>query len=174
MAMEQAKRLRQEDRRADGAVREVRLDARAVVISRRYQGIDMQVGVPVSAYHGIVLSLTGDAFGRPFYKLSLRHADPDLSVELLQTHADDDIVAEWKYYAAFFGLPKFIERQPGELEGADLRLGRVTLGRARPQRRRGAAVSKRRPRVLTRRKPGRVVNGAASVHREERVIVCYE
>jgi hypothetical protein len=86
---------------------------------------------------------------------------------------DDDIVAEWKYYAAYFGLPKYIERQPGELEGADLRLGRVTLGRARPQRRRGAVITKRRPRILTRRKAG---HPAASPHvfREERVIICYE
>jgi hypothetical protein len=170
---EQAKRLKQEDRRADGAVREVRLERRSVVISRRFQGIAMQVGVPVSAYRGIVLTLTGDTFGRPLYRLSLRHADADLSVELMQTHADDDIVAEWKYYAAYFCLPKFIERQPGVLEGAEARIGCVGLGRARPQRRRGAAVTSRRPRILSRRKPGRAVAGA-EVHRDERVIVSYE
>jgi hypothetical protein len=171
--IEQNRRLRQEDRRADGAVREIRLDRRAIVISRRFQGIDMQVGVPVSAYRGIVLTLAGDSFGRPLYRLGLRHADPDLSVELMQTHADDDIVAEWKYYAAYFCLPKFIEREPGVLEGAETRIGRVAMGRARPQRRRGAAVTARRPRILTRRKTGRGI-ADAPVHREERVIVCYE
>jgi hypothetical protein len=133
----------------------------------------MRVGVPVSAYRGIVLTLAGDALGRPLYRLSLRHADADLSIELMQTHADADIVAEWKYYAAYFCLPKFIERQPGVLEGAERRVGCVGLGRARPQRRRGAAITARRPRILTRRKPGGGIE-AAPVHREERVIICYE
>lgn len=170
---DRAQRLRQEDRRADGAVREVRLERRAILISRRFQGIEMQVGVPVSAYRGIVLTLAGDSFGRPFYRLSLQHADADLSVELMQTHADDDIVAEWKYYAAYFSLPKFIERQPGVLEGAERRIGHVALGRARPQRRRGATLTARRPRILTRRKPGRG-EPLRAVHRGERVIICYE
>lgn len=170
---EQAKRLRQEDRRADGAVRDVRIEARSVLISRRFQGIDMQVGVPVRAYVGVVLSLTADAIGQPVYRISLRHVDTDLTVELLETSDDGDIVAEWKRWATYFGLPKFLERQPGELESAERRVGSVALGRARPQRRRGAAVTQRRPRILTRRKPGRPQADTA-VYRGERVIVCYE
>ena len=170
---EQVRRIRQEDRRADGAVRDVRSEQRSVIISRRFQGIDMRVGIPASAYRGVVLSLLSDDQGRALYRLSLRHMDPDLSVELLETAEDDAIVAEWKYYASFFGLPKFIERQPGELEGTEKCVGQVRLGRVRPQRRRGKALTNRRPRILTRRKPGRPAPDAA-VHNGEREIICYE
>lgn len=164
------RQLRQEDRRADGAVREVRLEARRILISRRYLGIDMQVGVPVGAYRGIVLSLAADAQGLPAYRLSLCHLDEDLSVELMRSGDDAEVVAEWRFWASYFNVPKFIEREPGVLESPDLRLGRVCLGRARPQRRRNATMSRRRPRILSRRKPGRK-GATGAVHRDERVII---
>ena len=142
------------DARADGSQREVTLARGQILIRRRLNGIDMKVGVPARAYRGVVLSLLQSSSGNAFYRINLWHRDPDLAVTLHEALDDREIVAEWKSWAKYFGLPKFIEREPGQIEGAEQNLGAVALGRGWKIRRRGAALSKRRPRILTRRKTG--------------------
>ena len=65
------------DSRADGASRTVHLSATAVTIERAVQGVRMRVGVPVSAYRDLVMSVrpsSGQA------TLKLRHDDSELDV----------------------------------------------------------------------------------------------
>jgi hypothetical protein len=146
--------MRAKDARADGAVRDISFARGEILIRRRVGGIEMKVGVPAANYRGVVLSLVDLADGRVFYRIALCHRDPDLNITLHEAHDDRDIVAEWKFWAKRFCLPKFIEREPGRLEGAERMLGPLTLGRRGQNRRRGAALSKRRPRAPLRRKPG--------------------
>ena len=145
---------RQGDSRADGGERQVSLGRSEVVIERSLCGVRMRVSLPTRAYRGVVLTLGETVAGRPFYRISLWHEDRDLSVKLQEAADDSEIVANWKTWAAFFGLPKFIERSPGELEGAERRLGEIAIGWARVLRRRGAAIAKRRARAPLRRKMG--------------------
>ncbi len=145
---------RQGDSRADGGERQVALGRSDVFIERSLSGMRMRVRLSTRAYRGVVLTLGETPAGCPFYRISLWHADRDFSVKLHEAVDDSDIVASWKSWAAYFGLPKFIERAPGELEGAETRLGEIAIGKARVPRRRGAAIAKRRGRLPLRRKMG--------------------
>ena len=101
-----------------------------------------------------MLTLDRDEAGRDAFRLLLWHPDRDFSVTLDEASDDSNIVASWKAWAAYLGLPKFIERQPGQLEGAERRLGALALGSARVLRRRGGTIAKRRGRQPLRRKVG--------------------
>ena len=75
-------------------------------------------------------------------------------------------------WAAYFALPKLVEREPGRFETAETQLGAVAIGRGLKLRRRGATLSKRRPAIRLRRRvpprrPSRLV-------KNEREIICYE
>ena len=92
----------------------------------------------------------------------------------LQEALDDhDIVADWHAWAKYFGLPKLVEREPGALEGCGEAIGAIVTGRGSKLRRRGAALSKRRPRILQRRKVGDAAR-ERRVFTGERLIVSYE
>lgn len=67
------------DPRADGARRVVRVSATCVTIERILRGVRMRVGVPVTAYRGLVLAVRQPA---GHATLTLRHDDPDLDVTL--------------------------------------------------------------------------------------------
>jgi hypothetical protein len=140
------------DRRADGEVRKVAIERRRVTIERRVAGIAMRIGVAASAYRGVALSLDTTRSGATFYRVSLVHRDPDLGVELYTARHDHEVVAEWRAWAGYFALPKLIEREPGRFETAEARLGAVAVGHGPKLRRRGAALSKRRPRIRWRRR----------------------
>jgi hypothetical protein len=68
------------------------------------------------------------------------------------------------------GLPLLVAERDGTLREPFPRLGGVALGRPSPRRRRFAAVKRRRPSILLRRKPGRPAANP-SVHRGEREII---
>jgi hypothetical protein len=141
------------DPRADGAQRRVYLGEGRVVIDRQVEGVSMRVGLPCSAYRGVVLQLSG-APDHPRFIIRLDHADAELSVIVAETGDDAEIVAVWRSYAAQTGLPRFLEREPGILEPVETRLGEVAIGSAPIVRRRGAVALRRRPRFLTRRRMG--------------------
>ena len=160
------------DRRADGALRNIAIERGRVRIERRIGGIAMRIGLAVSAYRGVALSLAATGLGGTCYKISLVHRDCDLDVELHAALDDRGIVAEWQRWAVYFALPKLIEREPGRFETADVQLGALTIGPRSKPRRRGALLSKRRGRIHRRRRSpmrrmSRVLTG-------EREIICYE
>lgn len=140
------------DRRADGEVRKVAIERRQVTIERRVAGIAMRIGVAASAYRGVALSLGSTRSGATFYRVSLVHRDPDLGVELYTARHDHEVVAEWQAWADYFALPKLIEREPGRFETTGAQLGAVAVGHGPKLRRRGGALSKRRPAIRWRRR----------------------
>ena len=58
---------------------------------------------------------------------------------------------EGHFEALRFGLPKFIEKAPGEIEGAEVRLAQAMACQTPTWRRRGATLANRRPGGLLRR-----------------------
>jgi len=147
-------RLEAKDLRADGALRLVELSRELVVIRRGISGVPMTIALPTHAFRGVSLRLAAaraDGFG---YELKLIHRDGDLSVTLCEADDDLDIVAEWKAWSKFFGLPRLVERELGRDEPDEPHLG-ATLARQPAPRRRGRWIAARRPRFLTRRKVGR-------------------
>jgi hypothetical protein len=160
--------LVQRDRRADGGARQVRVTRGGVLISRRFGGVKMMISVPAPAYEGVALDVVEGRNGAPAYRLSLAHRDSDLDVLLAETQDSGDAAADWKYWAAWLGLPR-LAAQDGELTPVDV-AGAVPAGLPR---RNNAAVRQRRPRFLTRRKPGEAMR-MSDVFSHEREIVCYE
>jgi len=156
----------QHDPRADGGRRVVRVTRDGVLIERRLQGVAMTIGVPFAAYRGVALAVEPEpSSGVAAYRLSLAHADPDLEVLLSETKDSGAAAADWKYWSFFLDLPR-LACEDGEVSP-------VPVAKRTVARRRGAAVAKRRPRFLARRKRGESAR-AAAVFCGEREIVCYE
>lgn len=160
--------LVQRDRRADGGARRVRVTRSDILIARRFGGVDMMIAVPVPAYHGVALDVREGRDGAPCYRLSLAHRDADLDIVLAETQDGGEAAAEWKYWAAFLGLPR-LALEDGEFAPIDA----ATPAQASVQRRRDVNVLKRRPRFLSRRKAGDAARTEA-VFADEREIICYE
>lgn len=134
------------DARTDSGTRQISITARRIEIERHVAGIAMRLAVPIRAYEGVLLACDEKAEPR-LYRISLVHADPDLSIELHRAADSPGILALWRDWAEFFGKPALY----GE-EGSQSRR-HCTLSRPRP-RRRGDQIAKRRPRFLKRRRAG--------------------
>jgi hypothetical protein len=144
------------DPRSDSGRRVVDLAREAVIIRRAVAGVPMAIRVASSAYRGVALQITGLEDGRFHYEVKLLHRDPDLSVPLDQ--GDDQAAAEaqWRDWVGFLGLPAFVGRTESGV--VQVNIDGVDLARRLPSpRRRGRAVTSRRPRFLTRRKVGGAV-----------------
>jgi hypothetical protein len=161
--------LVQRDWRADGGKRRVRVTRDDILISRRFHGMEMMISVPVPAYAGVALDVVEGPDGGPAYRLSLAHRDGDLDVVLAETRDSGAAVADWKYWASYLGLPRLAEEADGELTPVD----RTTATPIAFPRRGASALRTRRPRFLTRRKPGAPAR-MAEVFAGEREIICYE
>ncbi len=159
------------DPRADGGSRRVTMNARRVLIERRVAGVAMLVGVPARAYAGVALSLHDAPRGR-VCRILLAHRDSDLSV-LLHESGEDDAIAEWKNWARFFSLPRLVVEYDGALTQVGGMLGALTLGNGVAPRRRGGAMTRRRPRFLSRRRCGDITDTPACFA-HEREIISYE
>ncbi|HYP57572.1 MAG TPA: DUF6101 family protein [Beijerinckia sp.] len=167
------------DIRADGGHRTIRLDRRCVTIERNLRGMKMRLAVPVDHYAGVVLTCEE----RPkdvLYRISLAHRDPDLSIPLIETADQHDVLNAWRHWAGFFARPTLVDQGLGRLEPtgplprqAGFEAGLAPAEAVPPVRRRSAILSARRPRHFLRRKTGRLER-VATVFRGEREIICYE
>src|SRR5579862_1438914 len=88
------------DRRADGGVRTIRLSPRGVRIDRALSGMKMQLAVPIDSYRGVVLARE-DRLQQCFYRLTLDHADADLSITLSRAKDVAALVDQWSNWARF-------------------------------------------------------------------------
>lgn len=157
--------LSQQDARAEGGLRHVRVSRRDILILRRFAGVDMRILAPVAAYRGVALSIETAQDGGLAFRVSLAHPDPDFNVVLAETTDCDAIAADWSYWAEYLALPRLAE-EDGEMREVGAR-------RSAFARRRNPAVAKRRPRFLARRKCGEPAR-AGVVFSGEREIICYE
>ena len=137
-----------DDLRADGGERWISLEPGRVLIERRFAGIEMRVGVPAKAYLGVALSIDALPNGQRTHRLYLAHQDRELDVNL--PSSSGDAVADWKHWARFFCAPRLGERFDGELEA----VAETSLPLMSAPRRRGAILTRRRPRFSMRRKLG--------------------
>ena len=98
-------------------------------------------------------------------RLVLRHRDPQLCLPLLVDDGMEDIVADWRAWSHYLGLPMVLVDADGTVRPVNRLLGRLQISDAMP-RRMPASVTSRRPRFLARRKMGRSFAMAADVGRE--------
>jgi hypothetical protein len=157
------------DARADGGTRQVELHQQRVIVRRAVRGMTMAVNLPMCAFLGVALHVlppkTADTGS---VAVVLEHRDPGLSLPLYAATDGVDIIAEWHSWAQVLGLPLLVVDPDGALREAFPRFGPLRVAAPVARRRRRGAL-RRRPSILTRRKPGR--HGAMPVHRAEREII---
>ena len=137
------------DVRADGGIRQIELHRERVVLRRAIQGMRMAVNVRISDFLGVALRDVKES-----QMLVLQHRDPSLSVTLCVSADSEEIAGAWQMWSELFSLPQLEDetREPAA------------------RRRRRNAIRSRRPRFLTRRKIGALLN-PANIFRSEREII---
>lgn len=137
------------DARADGFVRKVELHRERVVLHRAVRGMQMSVKLRVSDFLGIALRSAADGD-----MLMLVHRDPSLSVPLCVTSDPDELATAWQMWSDVFALPMLEDnsREPAQ------------------RRRRRNVIRTRRPKFLTRRRVGGLLDEAKSYRGEREII----
>lgn len=128
---------------------------RAVVRRSTRAGRSVTLAVPISAYDGVAVRMVPFGHdGELRVVVELRHRDPALTIPLVVADAPEDVAADWQAWGRALNLPLLLIEQDGTVSAPVERLGAVSVARPRP-RRRHSFFAGRRPRFLTRRKPGR-------------------
>ncbi|MGD9924485.1 MAG: DUF6101 family protein [Pseudorhodoplanes sp.] len=155
------------DAGADGQMRQVELDRDRVVLRRAVHGMRMKIRLAVDAFVGITLVPAGDG---PAASITLDHADPGLSVPLLDHAPLDEAIVMWRAWGRVLGLSLWQRDEAGDVRQVSAGRRALQGGKETGRRRRRSVIRKRRPSILMRRKPGRHI-GLAAVHRGEREII---
>jgi uncharacterized protein DUF6101 len=164
-------RFTAEDAVADERMRHVELHRERVILRRAVQGMRIALNVPVKAFRGVSIRLVPEQDGEPGgVAVYLEHIDPALSIELYSAPNSDDVVAEWQLWSRVLGVPCLVAGSDGALSEPFPRLGAVQFKGSAQRRRRRSSLAKRRPRFLTRRRPG-VTRVVPLVHAGEREII---
>lgn len=164
-------RFQANDAGADEHVRQVELHRERVVVRRAVRGMRIAVSVPVSVFLGVAIRvIPPDAGFDGAVAVMLEHRDRALSVPLFLAFDGKDVVAEWQLWARVLGLPLLISDGEGSFREPFARIGAVRVAESVQRRRRHTAIKTRRPRILVRRKLGRL-SAACVVHRGEREII---
>jgi len=164
-------RFEAEDEAADERRRVVDLHRERVVVRRSVRGMLMALNLPVAAFRGVAIRLSGAANTPPTaIAVVLEHADPALSLPLFSSSASDDIVAEWLSWGRVLGLPLLVAERDGSLREPFPRMGALRIEAPSWRRRRRSAIARRRPTNLLRRRAGRLPETPA-IHCGEREII---
>jgi hypothetical protein len=156
---------------ADERVRHVELHSERVILRRAVQGMRIALNVPVKAFRGVSIRLTPEQDDKPAgVAVYLEHIDPALSIELYAAENSDDVVAEWQLWSRVLGVPPLVAGSDGSFSEPFPRLGGVLCKAPAQRRRRRSSLARRRPRFLTRRRPG-VSRLVPLVHAGEREII---
>jgi hypothetical protein len=159
------------DDAADGRRRVVDLHRERVVVRRSVRGMRMALNLPVAAFRGVAIRLTGAVCGPPTsIAVMLEHSDPALSLPLFSSNTSDDIVAEWQSWGRVLGLPLLVVEPDGCVREPFARLGAVRIEAPTWRRRRRSAIARRRPSLVLRRRAG-VASATPTLHRGEREII---
>jgi hypothetical protein len=159
------------DDAADGRRRVIDLHREHVVVHRSVRGMRMALNLPVAAFRGVAIRVSGNASEPPTaIDVVLAHDDPALSLPLFSSSASDDIVAEWQSWARVLGLPLLVAERDGSLREPFARIGALRVEAPTWRRRRRSAIAARRPKSLLRRRAG-VLPAQPRVYRGEREII---
>jgi hypothetical protein len=115
--------------------------------------VAIKIKVPVHEFYGVAVSTRITADGMLTSAIELVHADPALTYRVFEETGNANVVAEWQNWGKKLRLPLYIRAGDGSLLPYSQQVDGVLLGGA-TARRRFAPEANRRPRFLTRRKPG--------------------
>jgi len=131
-------------RAEDGADCLTTFDRRTVVLSRPVAGLACKIRLSTRQYQAVAVVARDDR-----HSVRLVHRDPGLSVDLTEMENFEAAAAYCDRLADFLDLPPML--MAGMTPAAD------AAAESAPAARRKAAIRARRPRFLTRRKTGQVI-----------------
>lgn len=143
------------------------LDRDEVVVRRvSLIGAPLTYRMPLKTFDGVAVRMIpiGHA-GDIEVIVELMHRDPALSLPLMIADDPADVAADWQAWGRTLGLPLLVVGQDGTITTPVDHIGAVTLQMPKP-RRRHSFFANRRPRFLTRRKPGHAGTAEILVGRE--------
>jgi len=127
----------------------------AIIRRMAASGRSATFAVAVSAYAGVAVRVepNGEA-GSVRVFVELLHRDPSLTLPLVVADDPDQAAADWRAWGRALNLPLLVVAQDGSVTAPLATIGGIAAATAKP-RRRHSYFAARRPRFLTRRKPGR-------------------
>lgn len=133
------------------------IDRRGAVLRRTLpaSGLPLSIALPARAFSGVAARAMDHGDGTVTVTLELHHSDPELCVPLLVAHDLDDIAADWRAWAAAFGIPMLMVEADGVARPLEEKIGSVKVRNMRA-RRNPAFFTTRRPRFQMRRTKGRL------------------
>jgi Family of unknown function (DUF6101) len=159
------------DEAADEKLRIIDLHRERVVLRRSVGGMRMALNLPVAAFRGVAIRLTGKADQTPrAITVVLEHGDPALSLPLFSSETADEIVAEWQAWGRVLGLPLLVAERDGRLREPFARIGALWIEQPTWRRRRRNALARRRSSMRLRRRAASLPDNP-TVHRDEREII---
>lgn len=128
---------------------------KTVTIRRQLEksGVAVKIKVPVDEFIGVAVSTTISEEGVLRSAIELVHADPDLNYRVFEEEGNGNVVAEWQNWGKKLRLPLYIRAGDGSLLPYSQQVDGVLVGQV-TARRKLMSEAGRRPRFLTRRKPG--------------------
>ena len=138
----------------------------AVVVRRFTPGAAITLTVPLEQYAGVAVRMDAAGVdGGVRGTISLLHEDPTLTLPLLVAEDPHLIAADWQTWSRVLDLPLLIIGQDGSIGEPLAERHSIAMAPVKP-RRRHSFFAQRRPRFLTRRKPGQPGVGEKLVGRE--------
>ena len=133
---------------------EVALSPRGAVMKRRLScGVDLKLALPAQGFEGVAARAFENEDGTCTITLTLRHADPALSVPLMATDDPQEAAADWRSWARNLRLPMLLDGVNGLTRVED---GAALVEATPLPRRRRRTTLKHRPNFMRRRAMGRV------------------
>ena len=116
-------------------------------------GVAIKIKVPVTEFIGVAVSTQISQDGVLTSAIELVHGDPELNYRVFEEIGNGAVVAEWQNWGKKLRLPLYIRAGDGTLLPYSQQVDGLMLGGA-TARRKLMSEAGRRPRFLTRRKPG--------------------
>ncbi|HEX2216961.1 MAG TPA: DUF6101 family protein [Xanthobacteraceae bacterium] len=153
---------------ADGRVRVVEIDQRQVRLRRSLRGMAIGLSLPIETFLGVSVRRVSSEAGETMM-IRLEHRDPALALDLYGGANDAEVSAEWQLWAHVLGLPLLVADSAGGLHEPFRARPAAAANKPAPRRRRRNIISRRRPKLPLRRRPGDA-SPDATVHSEREII----
>jgi hypothetical protein len=118
-------------------------------------GVAIKIKIPVTEFIGVAVATRISEEGVLTSLIELVHPDSELNYKVFEEEGNHNVVAEWQNWGKKLRLPLFIKAGDGAYMPYTQQVDGVMVGEV-AHRRKLAAEAARRPRFLSRRKPGQV------------------
>lgn len=144
------------------------LDRYKAIVAKPLRGnTPLTLAVPIDAFSGVAVREMpqAESDGRRL-RVELLHPDPSLSLPLAVADEPEEIAADWQAWGEALNLPLLVIEEDGTVSAPARRIGALVVAEPAERRKRWS-LFRRRPRFLTRRKPGAAMPDVSDLAEED-------